>query len=160
MEPMYNEEPITPISPPASSDDGRILTSVNSPFDSSTNHEMIPSQSVEELAKATTIRQTSVFDEIKDNKWWKFFTNFLFYIRILVLLLTTLLLFLSTSYALAQLLEAKLDVITECPKPKTREEIWQHSYEATFKYPPDQILNEETMYAIFPVSFLNGFLCE
>ena len=33
-----------------------------------------------------------------------------------------LLIFLSTSYLIAQLLEAKLDLITECPEPiKTRE---------------------------------------
>ena len=63
-------------------------------------------------------KETSVFDEIKNNKYGKFFTNILFWNRIMVLVLTLFLLFLSAAYCTAQLFEAKLDLITQC-EPKT-----------------------------------------
>lgn len=96
------------------------------------------------MSRIETNRQLSAFDEMRENKWFKFFTNFLFYIRVLILILTIFLTLLSLSYCIAQSLEPKLDLITECPEPKTREEIWQHSYESTFKYPPNQTINEES----------------
>ena len=86
---------------------------------------------------------------IRQDKWCKFLTNFLLWVSILILILTIFLLFLSTSYLIAQLLEAKLDLITECPEPiKTREEIWRHSYESSLKYPSNEILNYETQYGL------------
>lgn len=93
-------------------------------------------------------RQTSnsMFNEMKTNNWCRFFKNLLFWIRILLLTLMIFFFFLSLSYCIAQLLEPKLDLITECPKPKSIEEIWQHSYQSTFKYSNDSILNEESMY--------------
>eukprot|EP01084_Bolivina_argentea_P013130 24602_1 len=57
--------------------------------------------------------------------------DFLFWIRIFILILSIFLLLLSTSYCIAQLLEVKLDIITECENPKTLEEIWAHSYQAS-----------------------------
>ena len=84
---------------------------------------------------------------LPQSKWKKFFKNQLLWIRIIVLLLTILFLSLSISYTIAQLLDAKLDLLTEC-EPKSREEIWRHSYESTFKYPADQTLNYESQYGI------------
>ena len=81
--------------------------------------------------------------DIQQNTWHEYFTNFLFWIRILVVILSIFLFGLSLSYCIAQLLEAKLDLITQC-EPKTREEIWRHSYESTLKYSTNNTINEET----------------
>ena len=52
----------------------------------------------------------------------------LLWIRICTLILNIFLLVLSASYGCAQLLDVNLDIITECEEPKTREQIWRHSY--------------------------------
>ena len=93
--------------------------------------------------------QSGLQELIQQNKWCKFFGNCLFWTRILVLILTIFLFCLSLSYSTAQLLEAKLDLITDCGVPKTREEIWWHSYESSLKYPPDQKLNDESQVLIY-----------
>eukprot|EP01084_Bolivina_argentea_P017838 33271_1 len=52
------------------------------------------------------------------NKWNKMFTNSLFWIRILTLFLTIILLILCSAYCVGQLLKVELDLVTECV-PKT-----------------------------------------
>ncbi len=48
-----------------------------------------------------------------------------------MLLLSLLLLALSAAYCIGQLLKVELKLLTECKNPKTREEIWRHSYEVS-----------------------------
>ena len=103
------------------------------------------------VAIVDTTRQgtKSKSSRIHQDKWCKLLTNFQLWVRILILILSICLLFLCTSYYVAQLLEAKLDLITECPEPvKTREEIWRHSYESSLKYPPNETINYETQYGL------------
>ena len=52
--------------------------------------------------------------------------------RVLLLLLCLLLCALSTSYAIGQLLDVTLKIVTEC-EPKTNEEIWEHSYQSSLR---------------------------
>ncbi len=71
----------------------------------------------------------------------------LFWIRISVLMLSVFLFILSTAYALAQVVETKLDVVTRCPEPKTREQIWRHSYESAVRDGNgDVVMSEESMF--------------
>eukprot|EP01084_Bolivina_argentea_P182215 314615_1 len=83
-------------------------------------------------------------NEYIKNKCRKLLTSPLFLSRFLTILYSLILLALSTVYCLAQLLDVELDLITEC-KSKTRQEIWKHSYNASWKY-PYQSLAEEIQY--------------
>ena len=65
------------------------------------------------------------------NKCIRLCTNLAFWVRISILVLCAFLLLLSLSYSIAQIAEVKLKLITKCASPKTREEIWLHSFEAT-----------------------------
>eukprot|EP01084_Bolivina_argentea_P268089 455261_1 len=67
----------------------------------------------------------------KFNKDVVFFRDYLFWIRIIVLILSIFLLIISTSYCASQLIDVKLQIFTPCNtsgKGKTTEEIWKHSY--------------------------------
>eukprot|EP01084_Bolivina_argentea_P270429 459835_1 len=83
---------------------------------------------------------------VATNKWLKLITNSFFWIRIFLFILSLFLAFLSASYCIAQLLEAKLDLITNCPEQRNREEIWRHSYKSSLKYENNHKLNEESQY--------------
>jgi len=49
---------------------------------------------------------------------------------------------------MAQLVTVELDLITECKEIKTREDIWEHSYQASLKYGDGDKLNEETQFGL------------
>eukprot|EP01083_Nonionella_stella_P081792 225519_1 len=84
------------------------------------------------------------------NKWVKLFLSIYLWSRLFIFLLSVILLVLSVSYFMGQLLHTKLDLITLCPEPKTREQIWRHSYESSLKsqYHTNGAftLNEESQY--------------
>ena len=90
------------------------------------------------------MNSTNCFD---NNKWFNLFENYLFWIRIFALILSTVLLLLSVSFCIGQLIEAKLDIITQC-QPKTREEIWEHSYQSSLDQNGEVIMNEESQFGL------------
>ena len=49
---------------------------------------------------------------------------------------------------MAQLVTVELDLITECKEIKSREDIWDHSYQASLKYGDGDKLNEETQFGL------------
>ncbi len=67
------------------------------------------------------------------------------WIRVLLIVLSLFLFFLCSSYSIGQLLETKLDVYTTCPEPKTREEIWAHSYQKSLQN-GEVVINEESQF--------------
>ena len=112
---------------------------------STQKHIHLPSQSNDDAPPLNVNRQKSVFEELLENKWYKFFSSCFIWTRVVVLLLSIFLFCLSLSYCTAQFLEAKLELITDCSERiKTREQIWRHSYESSLKYSSDHKLNEES----------------
>eukprot|EP01084_Bolivina_argentea_P231951 391053_1 len=69
---------------------------------------------------------TLLHDNYHKNKWRKLFRRSSFWMRILTLLLSIILLTLSTAYCIAQKLKVELDLVTECT-PMTLPEIWEYS---------------------------------
>ena len=74
--------------------------------------------------------------------------NFHFCVRIFALILSMLILLLSISYCVAQLLQAKLDIITPCNEEKSLEEIWQHSYESSIRDNGDIVIDEVSQFGL------------
>eukprot|EP01083_Nonionella_stella_P017682 49529_1 len=69
----------------------------------------------------------------KKSKWVTLFTNSLFWSRITMLIFSLFVFSLSCAYCIAQLVHVELDLVTECPEPKSTETIWEHSYNASLK---------------------------
>eukprot|EP01083_Nonionella_stella_P047667 127571_1 len=70
--------------------------------------------------------------------------KFPFCMRIFVLVLSMFLLVLSASYCMGQLLVVKLNLITNCPEPKTSHDIWQHSYQTYEEN--DRVMSAESQF--------------
>ena len=72
-------------------------------------------------------------------------TEYLFRIRIWGVMLSLFLLVLSMSYAVGQMLDVKLDILTLCSDSKNITEIWEHSYESGLVN-GEVVLSEESQF--------------
>eukprot|EP01083_Nonionella_stella_P102201 290569_1 len=88
--------------------------------------------------------QSDMMEQFYSHKWFKLFTRDAFYGRILILFLSFVLFALSTAYCVAQFWSVKLDLVRKC-HPRTREEIWRHSYESGL-VDGNIIINAESQY--------------
>eukprot|EP01083_Nonionella_stella_P306926 1076857_1 len=98
----------------------------------------IAKNQADDLHMPLPIKSTSGSDAAPPNvynpkhKWKKLMMNPLFFGRMLVLILSLILLGLSVAYCIGQLLTIKLELVKNCT-PKTKEEIWRHSYNSSLK---------------------------
>ena len=82
--------------------------------------------------------------QFSNTKWRDLVLNPLFWGRALILFWAAILLLLSSTYCIAQRLDVELSLITECPEPKTLEDIWKHSYLQSL-VDGTEVMNDESM---------------
>eukprot|EP01083_Nonionella_stella_P043974 118610_1 len=79
-------------------------------------------------------------------KWHKFVTKPLVCSRVFALILTIILLIVSVTYCIAQPIHVELDLLTECPDVKTREQIWAHYEQRSLQSNAPGKLTKETQH--------------